>query len=70
MEKGRPRIAKAKIPPIADSGIAEKISKPCLTDLNAKYKNIKISNKARGTAIDKRCFACSKFLNDPPYSTV
>ena len=56
-------MVSAKIPPIADSGIAVNISKPCLTDLKAKYKRIKIKSKAIGTAIDNLDFACSKFSN-------
>ena len=64
--KGISKIANAKIPPIADSGIAEKISNPCLIDLNAKYNKKKISNKATGTATDRRALASSRFLKEPP----
>ena len=34
--KGIPLIASANIPPMADSGIAVKISKPCFIEPNAK----------------------------------
>ena len=47
-----------RIPPIADSGIAEKISKPYLMELKAKYSINKINNKLTGTAIPRRDFAC------------
>ncbi len=47
-----------RIPPIAESGMAEKMSNPYFTELNAKYSINKIKNKLTGTAIAKRDFAC------------
>ena len=47
-----------KIPPIAESGMAEKINNPYFIELNEKYNINKINNKLTGTAIDKRDFAC------------
>ena len=60
---GMPLIHKAKTPPIAENGIAEKISKQCLILLNAKNNITKINNKATGTAICNLLTACSKFSN-------
>ena len=45
-------------PPIAESGMAEKINKPYFTELNEKYNISKINNKLTGTAMDRRDFAC------------
>ena len=64
--KGKSRIQSAKTPPIADNGMAVKIRTPCFIEPNVKYSKMKISNKAIGTAIPKRCLASTKFSNCPP----
>ena len=61
-----PRKARAKIPPIAERGIAVKIRAACLTELKAKNKSKKIRNNAIGTAIPKRFLAAFKFSKAPP----
>ena len=66
MLKGIPRSAKKKIPPMADNGMAEKISKPCFTELKAKNNKRNISNNETGTAIINLLFAAFKFSNAPP----
>ena len=65
--KGIPRIQSAIIPPIADRGIAVKMSRACLTDENVRYNRKKISNKATGTAMLNRALAACKFSKVPPY---
>ena len=60
---GMPLNHNANTPPIAENGIAEKISKQCLILLKAKNNITKINNKATGTAICKRFTACSRFSN-------
>ncbi len=59
-------MLKANIPPIAESGIAEKINKPCLTELKAKYNIRKIRNNEIGTAILNLFLAATKFSKAPP----
>ncbi|MCY1247585.1 hypothetical protein D9M72_609300 [compost metagenome] len=67
MLNGMPRIHKAKMPPMADNGIAVKINSDCFTELKVKYSKIKISPNAIGTATIKRLFASIRFSNCPPY---
>ena len=55
--KGISRNHKAKIPPIAESGIAVKISSDCFKELNVKYSKTNIKPKAIGTATIKRLLA-------------
>ncbi|MNN95551.1 hypothetical protein D3C81_2143750 [compost metagenome] len=47
-------------------GIAVKINKDSLMDLNVKYRSMKISNKAPGTANASRFVAALRFSNVPP----
>ena len=61
---------KAKIPPIADNGMAVYINKPCFTEPKAKYNNKKIRNKAIGTTTLNLSFAAVIFSKDPPYTMV
>ncbi|MNY12766.1 hypothetical protein D3C86_1458630 [compost metagenome] len=63
---GISRNHNANTPPIAESGMAVKISRLCFIDLNVKNNSNKISNKATGTAILNRKRASSRFLNVPP----
>ena len=63
---GISRKSSANTPPIADIGIAVKISEACFTELNVKYNSIKISANAAGTAIINRLDAACKFSNVPP----
>ena len=63
---GIPLKERAKMPPTADSGMAVKIKKACLTDENVKYSSTKISSNAMGNAILSRARASSRFLNVPP----
>ena len=67
MLKFIPLSVKAKIPPIAESGIAEKISTPYFNERKVKYNINKINIKLTGTAKDNLDFACCKFSNVPPY---
>ena len=69
MLKGISRIHRESMPPIADSGMAEKIKSPYLTDPNAKYSITKMSKSANGTAIRRRFLASTRFSNCPPYLT-
>jgi hypothetical protein len=52
--KGIPLNHKLNIPPVADNGMAEKMSKPYLILLNAKYNKTKINNNAIGNAMANR----------------
>ena len=58
--KGIPRNDKAKTPPIADNGMAVKISNACLKLLNVKNNKIMINPKAIGNAMDNRLLASTK----------
>ena len=64
--KGIPRIQSAKTPPMAESGIAVKISAACFIEPKAKNSSKKMSNKDTGTAIPKRSLAAIKFSKVPP----
>ena len=67
MEKFIPRSHKAKTPPMAAIGTAEKIRSACFTEWNEKYNSTKMSNSATGTAMESRAFAAARFWNCPPY---
>lgn len=60
---GIPLTHKAKIPPIAESGIAVKINSDCFIELKVKYKRIKINPKAIGTATINLALASIRFSN-------
>ena len=64
--KGIPLSNKANTPPIADMGMAVKISAACFTDRKVKYSIPKINSNAAGTAIINLAEAFSKFSNVPP----
>jgi len=63
---GRSLIQRAKIPPTAANGIAVKMSMLYLTELNAKYKRIKMRTKASGIAMPNLLLASCRFSNEPP----
>jgi len=51
IEKGISRSNNPQIPPMSDSGMAEKMIKLYCTELKAKYSNIQMSSKAAGIAM-------------------
>ena len=63
---GMPRNQSAKIPPIADNGIAVKIKLACFIEPKAKNNNININNNDTGTAMPNRSLAAIKFSKVPP----
>ncbi|MPN17574.1 hypothetical protein SDC9_164929 [bioreactor metagenome] len=60
---GMPLIQSNNTPPTVAKGIAENIIMASFNDLKAKCKNIKMSNKATGTAISNLLVAFCKFSN-------
>ena len=68
--KGISLAHKAKIPPMADNGMAVYINKPCLTEPKAKYNKRKIRNSAMGTTTLNLSFAAVMFSKEPPYTMV
>ncbi len=64
--KGIPLNERAKIPPTADKGMAEKINKACGKELKVKYNKANINNKAIGKAILNLADASFRFSKVPP----
>ena len=64
--KGIPRSQSANTPPMADKGIAVKMSRDCLMLPKVKYSSTKMSAKAPGTATARRLLASTRFSNCPP----
>ena len=67
--KGISRNQRASMPPMAASGMAEKINSDCRTEPNVRNNSKKIRASATGTAIDSRSRASMRFSNCPPYVT-
>ena len=66
MLNGIPRPHRASTPPMAESGMAVKISTDCLSERKVKNSSTKMSSKATGTAIRSRSVAWRRFSNCPP----
>jgi hypothetical protein len=69
IENGRPRAARATIPPVSANGTPLNTSRASRTDPKAANSSRKTSRSASGTTIASRVRAAIRFSNWPPHSS-